>query len=152
MPEPDSIAPEFHIETTPREMEAAIHAAVSALAKERGIEVKKTRLELATPHPAGVDFRVTCEVKAMLMSASFTVAGKAEIGTDLVAVVKTLDFSGEGMMASMAKGFAEPQLDKIRGKRYSLAQVNLPGLRVESVQVQAAERIRLTVRLGRVAG
>jgi hypothetical protein len=149
MAESDFVSPEFHFDTTLRDIEGAIHAAASAMAKERGVEVKKTRLELSTPDSAAIDFRVTCEVKAMLMSASFTVAGEAEIGTDLEAVVKSLEFTGDGMMASMAKGFVEPQLEKIRGRRFSLAQIRIPGLRVQSVQVQAAERVRLTVRLNR---
>lgn len=142
---------EFRFNTSRHDLEAAILAAVSSLAAERGVSVQDARLELSAPTPRTIDFRLTLMVKAMIVSAAVTARGKAEIGDDLCARVTELDLEGDGMIAGMARAALEPQLAKIRGKAYPIAAVQIPGLAVDDVAASVGEELALTVRLKKTA-
>jgi hypothetical protein len=139
-------SPEFYLDTTLRDLEAALHAVAAAMAAEKGVEVKETHLALRSVDPQTVDFEVRCLVKAMLMSTSVTLSGRAKIDSDLQVRVAEIQLAGEGMMAGMAKSFIEPQLARVRGKSFPLANVKIPGLKIQTVALEIGDRVRLSAR------
>lgn len=137
---------EFHLESSHRDLEQAIHCAVAALAAERGLAVKETLLQLTSVSDRVLDFRVVCTVRA-LMTATLTVRGRATIGDDLCARFDSLAIEGDGMIAGLARAALEPRLEALRSRVFPIADLKLPGLVVRGVKVAAGESIRLTVSL-----
>ena len=141
---------EFRLKTSRRDLEATIQAIISAIAQERGVTVKESKLELTAPTSRLLDFRLTLGVKAMIVSAEVAARGKAEIGEDLAARITAIEVEGEGMIANMARGALEPQLAKIRGRAFPIAELKIPGLRVSDVAVAVADDVELVVTLAQV--
>ena len=142
---------EFRLQTSKSDLNAAVFAAVAAAAHERGIAVSDSRLDLVATSPRTADFRLTVAVKAMMMSAEIAVVGKAQIGDDLQARIAAIDLEGGGMIAGIARSALEPQLAKVRGMAYPLANLQIPGLRVADVALTTGEQVMLTVRLAKSA-
>jgi len=139
---------EYRLETSHHDLEATLHAVISALAGEKGVDIKETKLTFVAPSGRQVDFRLSLTAKAMIMSADLVVHGKAEIGDDLNARVTEIEIDGDGMVAGLAKGIIEPQFAKIRGKAYPIARLDIPGLVVRDITVSATEgKVQLAVQL-----
>ena len=120
---------------------------MASLAQQRGVEVNETRLELRAVTERVLEFKLACKVRAMIVSATLHVVGRAEIGNDLAARFTELAVEGDGMIAGIAKTALEPRLAELRGKVYPIADLKLPGLAVRDVNVSADEKVRLTVRV-----
>ncbi|MEQ1858702.1 MAG: hypothetical protein ABMA13_02060 [Chthoniobacteraceae bacterium] len=142
---------EFHFDCSHRELQSALHAIVSSLAAERGLAVKETRLTLSAVSSRALEFKVECDVKAMIVSTTLVVLGCAEIDDDLRATVTDLSIEEGGMLASLASAAIEPQLAKFRGRSFQVADLKIPGLRVCDVRLTAGERVRFTVQLATTA-
>lgn len=138
---------DFHLESSHRDLESTIHHVVAALAIERGVAVKETRLTLRAVAARLLDFEVACEVRAMVVSTTLVVRGRVEIGDDLCARFGALAVEGEGMIAGLAKAALEPRLATLRERVYPLADLKFPGLTVRDVAVSAGDVVRLTVSL-----
>lgn len=124
-----------------------IQGIVAALAAERGVTVKDTRLTLEAAAGRVVAFKVACDVRAMIVSATLTVRGRAVIGDDLCARFEDLALDGDGMIAGLARTALEPQLESLRKRAFPIANLKLPGLSVTDVKLAAGETVRLTVTL-----
>lgn len=109
--------------------------------------MKETRLELTAANGHVLDFRVTCEVRAMIVSATLIGSGRAEIGDDLCARIVELGVEGSGMVANLARAAIEPRIQELRGRAFPLGNLKLPGLKVAGVEVTTGESVRLCVRL-----
>lgn len=138
---------DFHLESSHRDLESTVHHVVAALATERGVTVKETRLTLRAAAARLLDFELACEVRAMVVSTTLTVRGRVEIGDDLCARFSGLAMEGEGMIAGLAKTALEPRLATLQQRTYPLADLKLPGLVVRDVAVSVGEMVRLTVSL-----
>lgn len=138
---------EFCIESTHRDLELAIHAIIAALGAERGVVVKATQLQLVARSERALDFSVRCEVRAMIVSATLVVRGRAVIGDDLRARFDELAMEGDGMIVGLAKAALGPRLEVLRQSSYPIASLNLPGVAVCGVRIEAGETIRLQVTL-----
>jgi len=142
---------DFHLASTHRDLESTVHHVVAALATERGVTVKGTRLTLQAVAARLLDFEVACEVRAMVVSTTLKVRGRVEIGDDLCARFSALAVEGEGMIAGLAKAALEPRLATLRERVYPLADFKFPGLVVRDVAVSVGEMVRLTVSLASAA-
>jgi hypothetical protein len=145
----DGVFLEFRLQTSHRDLESAIHAVVAALAAERGVTVKATRLELTPAGPRNMAFRLILDVKAMIVSSELVARGRAEIGDDLCARVTEVEIEGGGLVAGVAKAAIEPQLAKVRGRAYPIAAFQIPGLIVRDVNVTTGDLLTLTVALAK---
>ena len=138
---------DLHLESSHRDLEQAIHHAVAALASERGVTVKETKLTLQSVSPRALQLQLACEIRAMVVSTTLTVRARVQIEDDLCAHFSELAIDGEGMIGGMAKAALEPRLAALRDRAYPIADLKLPGLVVRDVVVSAGEKIRLTVTL-----
>lgn len=138
---------EFRLESSHRDLELAVHAIVSALAAERGVDVKATRLNLRSISEHELDFAIVCEVRAMIVSATLNVRGRAVIGDDLCARFDELVIDGDGMIAGLAKAALGPKLDALKARPFPIADLKLPGLVVDGVAVSVGETVCLTATL-----
>jgi hypothetical protein len=138
---------EFRLKTSRHDLEATIHSIISAVAAERGVAVKESKLELSAPTARLLEFRLALAVKAMIVSTEVAAKGQAEIGSDLAVRITSIEVEGEGMIANMARGALEPQLAKVRGRAFPIAELKIPGLRVSDVAVAVADDVELLVTL-----
>ncbi len=125
----------------------AIHCVVAAMAAARGVTLKETHVEVQATTDRTLEFRIACEVRAMIVSATIVVRGRAVIGDDLCARFEELAVEGDGMVASLAKAAIEPRLTALCERPFPIADLKLPGLVVSGVTIVAGETVRLTVTL-----
>lgn len=131
---------------------AAVSAAATTVAAEvgrkKGVTIKDVKV---TPRTAGPNrWSVDLEAKVTKGIASANVTGHAEIrlDDDMVVHVEDLTAKAGGMIGKLASGIIESMLGRYRNRTIDLKKQTFAGAHVTAVDVELAERFKVTATLG----
>jgi hypothetical protein len=131
------------------DLERLAHTLVSAQAKKHGLEVKETRLAFTQRGPRSLSFQGDVTAKVMIMKAQLTVNGDADLDDALQLRLSNLRLTGGGMAATLARGFLQPQFDKLEKKPIALGALALGEIRLRDVAVAIeGETVRISAKFG----
>jgi hypothetical protein len=131
------------------DLEGLAHTLVAAQAKKHGLEVKETRLAFTQRGPRSLSFQGDVTAKVMIMKAHLTVTGDLDLDDALQLRISNLRLTGGGMAATLARGFLQPQFDKLQAKPISLGTLALGEIRLRDVGVAIeGQTVRLSAKFG----
>lgn len=144
----DAARGELALEIRRDAMETLLHGLATQAAGAHGVDVKKTRVELAARSPRELVFRAEVTAKMFIATATVTLDGELGVNDQLNARLSNLRFGGEGMIASAAGGFIRPALAKLDGRTFSLMALSLGSIRLRDLQLRGGDSLRLTAQFG----
>jgi hypothetical protein len=131
---------------------AAVSAAATTVAaevgKKKGVTIKDVKV---TPRTTGPNrWSVDLEAKVTKGIASANVTGHAQIrlDDDLVVHVEELTAKAGGMIGKLAGGIIESMLGRYRNRTIDLKKQTFAGAHVTAVDVELADRFKVTATLG----
>lgn len=127
------------------DLERLAHTLVAAQAGKRGLDVQETRLSFTQRGPRSLSFQGDVTAKVMIMKAQLTVTGDLDLDDTLQLRITNLRLTGGGMAANLARGFLQPQFDKLEAKPIALSALALGEIRLRDVAV-ALESGTLRIR------
>ncbi|HEV7403070.1 MAG TPA: hypothetical protein VGO11_09100 [Chthoniobacteraceae bacterium] len=131
------------------ELEKLAHTLVAAQAKKHGLDVKETHLAFTQRGPRSLSFQGDVTAKIMIMKAHLTVSGDLDLDDTLQLRISNLRLTGGGMAATLARGFLQPQFDKLEAKPISLGALTLGEIRLRDVAVSIeGETVRIRAKFG----
>jgi hypothetical protein len=129
-------------------LESLLHDLASDAAGEHGVDVKKTRIEVAARSPRELVFRAEVTAKMFIATATVTLDGEISVDDQLDARLSNLRFGGEGMIANAAGGFIRPSLTKLEGRTFPLMAFSLGSIKLRDLQLCGGDSLRLTAQFG----
>lgn len=131
------------------ELEKLAHSLVAAQAGKHGLEVKETRLTFTQRGPRSLSFQGDVTAKVMIMKAQLTVNGDLDLDDALQLRISNLRLAGGGMAATLAKGFLQPQFDKLQAKPIALGALALGEIRLRDVSVAlGGDILKISAKFG----
>jgi hypothetical protein len=131
------------------DLERLAHTLVAAQAKKHGLDVAETRLAFTQRGPRALSFQGDVTAKVMIMKAHLTVTGDLDLDDALQLRISNLKLTGGGMAATLARGFLQPQFDKIEGKPIALGSLALGEIRLRDVAAAIeGETVRISAKFG----
>ena len=131
------------------DLERLAHTLVSAQAKKHGLEVKETQLAFTQRGPRSLSFQGDVTAKVMIMKAHLTVTGDLDLDDALQLRISNLKLSGGGMAATLARGFLQPQFDKLQAQPIALGALALGEIRLRDVAVGIeGPNVRISAKFG----
>jgi hypothetical protein len=134
------------IATQRSDLEALVHALITPIAAEQGVDIKGARLTLRSRGPRTLDFQVEVTAKMFVMTARATVSGKLEVDDQFNARVSELACAGQGMLATAATAFLRPHLAQIERRTFPLLALPLGEIKLRDISIAAEETVQLTAR------
>jgi hypothetical protein len=131
------------------DLERLAHTLVAAQAKKHGLEVKETRLAFTQRGPRSLSFQADVTAKVMIMKAHLTVTGDADLDDALQLRISNLKLTGGGMAATLARGFLQPQFEKIQQQPIALGALALGEIRLRDVSAALQkDTLRISAKFG----
>lgn len=140
-------AGELEVSVAHAALERGLHALAQELAAKQGADVKSTKLELETPTPRALVFRVAVTAKVMIMKATVHLRGRADLDDQLNARLSQLSAQGEGMFSALIESGLRPHLARLENQTFALGGLVAGGLRVNELAISAGETVRLHATL-----
>lgn len=139
---------ELMLEVSREAIETLLHGLAVEAAREHGVDVKKTRIELTSRSPRELAFRAEVTAKMFIVTAAVTLSGDLAVDDQLEARLSNLRFGGEGMIANAAGGFIRPQLAKLEGRKFPLMAFSLGSIKLRDLQLRGGESLRVSAQFG----
>ncbi len=131
------------------DLEKLAHTLIAAQAKKHGLEVAETRLAFTQRGPRSLSFQGDVTAKVMIMKAHLTVTGDLDVDDTLLLRISNLKLTGGGMAATLARGFLQPQFDKLQARPIALGALALGELRLRDVAVAIeGQTVRISAKFG----
>jgi len=131
---------------------AAVSAAATAVAaevgKKKGVTVKDVKVTPRTTGENRWSVDVTAKVTKGFASANVTANTKLRLDDDMVVHVEELTAKAGGVIGALAGGIIESVLGRYRNRSIDLKKQTFAGARVTAIDVDLAERFRVTATLG----
>lgn len=140
-------AGELEVKVAHAALEGGLHALARELAGKQGADVKSTKLELETPTPRTLLFRVAVVARMMIMKATIHLRGRAELDDQVNVRLSELHAQGEGLFSALIESGLRPHLARFEKEIFALGELVAGGLRVKELAISAGETIRLHATL-----
>lgn len=131
---------------------AAVNAAAGTVAAEvgrkKGITVKDVKVTPRTTGPNRWSVDLAAKVTKGFASANVTGHAKVRLDDDLVVHVEELTAKAGGVIGALAGGIIESMLGRYRNRSIDLKKQTFAGAHVTGLDVDLAERFRVTATLG----
>lgn len=138
---------QLKIQINRRDLESAILEAARLAAEPSGIAVQRVEASLSTPTPRQLDVDLTISAKKFV-TAVVRVRGRATVDDRLNATLSNLSAQGDGMVARLAVGLIQGQLQKLEGQQFSLLAFSLGNVRLRDVSLNASEGLAVAAVFG----
>lgn len=134
------------IEARRSDLETLVHALITPIAAEQGVDIKATHLTLRSRGPRALDFQVEVTAKMFVVTARATVSGKLEVDDQFNARVSELACAGQGMLATAATAFLRPHLARIERRTFPLLALPMGEIKLRDISIAAEETVRINAR------
>lgn len=136
------------VEISLADLERVLHSFASEAAGKHGVEIKKTTVTATARGPQAVSLAAEVTAKMFIATAVIKISGDMDLDEHLVARLSNLQFHGEGMVANLAGAVIRPQLARLEGRTFSLADFAPGDLSLREVTFSAGDPLRLSARFG----
>ncbi len=130
------------------DLESIIAQIAKLAAAKQGVTIEDVRLTLQPSGVGAVAGEVELRARKLFVKATVRLTGRVAIDEKLTAQLSELHCAGEGALGTMACGVLQPQLQKWNGQSFSLQALPLGELQVRSLQVDAADGIKIRAEFG----
>ncbi|GAA4287565.1 hypothetical protein [Georgenia daeguensis] len=118
------------------------------LAQQMGVAVRDVRVTPLATGPNRWRFDLAARVSKGFASTNVTGHAQVSLDDNLVVRVEELTARAGGLLGSLAQGMIESHLGRYRDRAFNLKELTFAGARVTGLDVELAERFRVTVTLG----
>lgn len=120
------------------DLESAILAVAREPAADHGVTLKKVELSFTQSNDKSAAIVATITASKLFMTVALRFSGEAAIDDQLNATLSNLRCTGEGVIGSAVSGFVGPQLAKVEGKQFPLANFMLGGVSLRSARLKVS--------------
>lgn len=129
-------------------LEALILALGRAQADKQGIALDDAQLKLKQETAHSLAAELHLRARKLFLSASLCITGRLDLDHQLNLKISCLDCSGDGPIASLARGILAPYLRKIEGRTFPLLPPPLSCVSLRDVRLTAADNLSVTADFG----
>jgi hypothetical protein len=139
---------EFLLEIARADLETIICAMAQNAAKAQGVSIERVKLSTTSTGPRSVRFSADVIAQKMFMQTAVNLSGSLSVDDQLNARLSDLNFSGGGIIGSLACNFLKPYITKIDGQIFPLAAFTLGSIRVCELTLEAGDPLRIQATFG----
>ena len=113
-------------------------------AGKHGVTLDDVQLTMTPLGPRAFQTEINLKAHKLFFSTTVRISGTAEVDAGLGLKLFALVCQGEGAIGSVACGFLSPQLQKLEGRSFPLADLSLGETRLRDVSVELGDQIKIT--------
>ncbi|HYR59363.1 MAG TPA: hypothetical protein VEO95_12070 [Chthoniobacteraceae bacterium] len=136
------------IEMARVDFERLLHSLAAEAARERGVDVKSTKIQVSSRGPRAISVSAEVTAKMFIATTTMMLGGDLDIDEHFNARLSNLQFRGDGMIGNIAGAIIRPQLAQLEGRTLPLMSFALGEISLRDVQLDAGEPLRLSAQFG----
>lgn len=130
------------------DLEGLIARIGSQEAGQHGVTIKEVKLDIQSTSPRDLTVRVDVGIKMMMFTAPLSLTGKIRIDDELNLHLSNLTIEGSGMAANIARGFAQPHLERAQSTPIALSVFSLGSVKLRDVECSGGRTLAVRAKFG----